>query len=73
MHVVLNMLRVQATFDEQKNVMEEMFVQIEKLDALRTELEQQLAEANLAGKAVRTEVEEAKAALAVIDRSKKRY
>ena len=53
--------------------MEEMFVQIEKLDALRTELEQQLAEANLAGKAVRTEVEEAKAALAVMTWSKKRY
>lgn len=65
-----NMLRVQATFDEQKNVMEEMFVQIEKLDALRTELEQQLAEANLAGKAVRTEVEEAKAALAVMTGAK---
>ena len=65
-----NMLRVQATFDEQKNVMEEMFVRIEKLDALRTELEQQLAEANLAGKAVRTEVEEAKAALAVMTGAK---
>ena len=65
-----NMFRVQATFDEQKCVMEEMFGQIEKLDALRTRLEQQLAEANLASEAARVEAAETKEVLTAITDAK---
>ena len=38
-----NAARHQATFEEQKSVMEEMFGQIEQLDGLRVELEKKLA------------------------------
>ena len=58
-----NMARVQATFDEQKALQEEMFGQIEALDAIRAQLEAQLTEANAAGDAARAEAEETKQAL----------
>ena len=57
-----NMARVQATFDEQKALQEEMFGQIEALDAIRAQLAQ-LTEANAAGDAARAEAEETKQAL----------
>ena len=54
----------------EKAVMEEMFGQIESLDALRTQLEAQLADATAAGDAARSELAETQAALAVLTEAK---
>jgi hypothetical protein len=62
--------RVQATFDEQKAVMEEMFGQIESLDALRCQLEAQLADATATGDEARTLLAETEAALAALAAAK---
>jgi hypothetical protein len=58
--------RVQATFEEQKAVMEEMFLQIESLDTLRVDLEKKLVVAaadTAAAAATLAELDETKAEL----------
>ena len=47
------MARVQATFDEQKALQEEMFGQIEALDAIRAQLEAQLTGGKRRGRCLR--------------------
>jgi hypothetical protein len=61
-----NAARVQATFEEQKAVMEEMFLQIESLDTLRVDLEKKLVVAaadTAAAAATLAELDETKAEL----------
>ena len=61
-----NAARVQATFEEQKAVMEEMFLQIESLDTLRVDLEKKLVVAaadTAAAAATLVELDETKAEL----------
>ena len=55
--------RARSTFEEQKAVMEEMFGQIETLDALRAKLEGELESAGAAQEAARVRLAETEAAL----------